>query len=126
MRYLLFILCFTTLNAAFSSPLDFMMPSINSSVATNYCIENNNFEYLETMTVSVKSPKLFLFFDVKQKNGLFTEVMNQLKKEARDKYGNNVAFINTTKVERNNLTIIFPILYTQEIIISADIIKFIE
>ena len=126
MRYYLIILCFTILNAAFNSPWDFMMPSINSSVTTNYCIENNKFEHLETMTVSIEAPRLFLFFSEKQINGLFTEVMNKLKKEARDKYGNNVAFINATKVERNNLTIFFPIFYTQEIILSADIVKFTE
>ena len=123
-KYLLLILSVTSLNAAFNNPLDFLMPSINSSVETNYCIEENNFEYLETITVSLESPRLLLLFSQKQANGLFTEAMNRLKIDAREKYGDNVAFINTTKVERNNLTLLFPIWYTEEIIISSDIIKF--
>ena len=39
------------------------------------------------------------------------------------KYGDKVAFINTTKVERNSLTIFFPIWYSEQIIISSDIIR---
>ena len=121
-KYLLLILCITSLNAKFNIA-DFFKPTINTSIETNYCIENNNFEYLETMTVSLKSPRILLFFSSKQENGLFTEAMNKLKTSARSKYSDNIAFINTTKVERNNLTLLFPIWYTEEIIISSDIVK---
>mgnify|MGYP001472775320 CR=1 FL=1 len=125
-KHLLCILFIGTLNSAivFNSP-DFFKPKTNTAIETNYCIENNNFEYLETMTISIENPRFILFFSEKETNGLFVEAINQLKKEARNKYGNNVGIINVTKVERNNL--IFPLFilyYKEEIIISADIIKF--
>tara|TARA_Y100001970_G_C14131377_1_gene801893 strand:+ start:197 stop:577 length:381 start_codon:yes stop_codon:yes gene_type:complete len=116
--------CFLSFSYSAISLFEFVQPTINSSVETNYCIDGNNYEFLETMTVSTKSPRFLLFFHREQENGLFIESMNQLKSNARAKYGDNVAFINTTKVERNNLTLLFPVWHTKEVIISSDIIKY--
>ena len=116
--------CFFTFSYSAINLFEFAQPTINSSVETNYCIDRKNYEFLETMTVSTKSPRFLLFFHAEQENGLFIEAMNQLKLNARAKYGDSVAFINTTKVERNNLTLLFPIWYTKEVIISSDIINY--
>ena len=87
-------------SVSFKNPLDFLWPTQNSSVETNYCIDDNNFEYLETITVSGKKPRLLSMISIDSKESLFITTMNRLKNEARDKYGDNVGFINTTKVEK--------------------------
>ncbi len=115
-------------SVSFKNPLDFLWPTQNSSVETNYCIDDNNFEYLETITVSGKKPRLLSMISIDSKESLFITTMNRLKNEARDKYGDNVGFINTTKVEK--IGFFFPVLsniyYNELIIISADIIRFKE
>ena len=117
-----------------NNPLDWLLPSkINSSVETNYSINNNDFEFLETMTYSIKCPRLLHFFSIKPKSGIYVATMNKLKKNARKKYGDNIGFVNVVSTERNNLTptlvgelpfLLFMLWYNEEVIISADIIRF--
>ena len=117
-----------------NNPFDLLLPSkINSAVETNYSINSDNFEFLETMTYSIKCPRLLLFFSIKPKSGIYVATMNKLKKNARKKYGDNIGFVNVVSTERNNLTptlvgelpfLLFMLWYNEEVIISADIIRF--
>ena len=112
-----------------TNPANFMLPTINSSVQSNYSINNNDVDYLETMTYSIKSPVILLFFSMQPENGTYIATMNQLKKKARNKYGSNIGFSNVISTKRTNYNIfnILPpwiLFYTQEVIISADIIRF--
>ena len=49
--------CFLSFSYSAINLFEFAQPIINSSVETNYCIDGNNYEFLETMTVSTKSPR---------------------------------------------------------------------
>ena len=54
-----------------SNPFDLLLPTkINSAVETNYSINSDNFEFLETMTYSIKCPRLLHFFSIKPKSGI--------------------------------------------------------
>ena len=104
-----------------------MLPTINIPIQTNYSIEENNFEFLETMVSSIKRPRILLFFSISPESGMLSAAMNKLKKDARNKYGDNIGLINLTAVKRNNYTLItfpFGLWYNEELVISADIIRF--
>tara|TARA_B100000029_G_scaffold429288_1_gene439606 strand:- start:906 stop:1313 length:408 start_codon:yes stop_codon:yes gene_type:complete len=130
----LFIVIFFVLSFIFSAeiflrnPIDVFNPEVNYSINTNYSLQENNYEILSTMTYSVDSWRILLFISIAPKNGLFLSAFNSLKEDAKRKYGNNIGFINVVATQRNNL--IFPIgllwgsLYKEEVIVSADIIKF--
>lgn len=111
-----------------TNPADFFLPTINTSIESNYSITNNEVDYLETMTYSIKSPVILLFLSMQPEDGTYIATMNELKKKARNKYGSNIGFSNVISTQRTNYNIfnILPpwiLFYSQEVIISADIIR---